>query len=59
MHGIVADTVKAAGTSVAICLVVGPVMIPLLRRLRAGQSIRDDGPNATWLRPGPPPWGVL
>ncbi len=59
MHGIVADTLKAAGASIAICLVVGPLMIPLLRRLRAGQNVRDDGPKRHLAKAGTPTMGGI
>ena len=37
-----------AGTFI-LTLIAGPVVIPMLRRLKFGQTIRDDGP-ATHLK---------
>jgi len=59
VHGIVTDTVVAAGISILICVVMGPFVIPLLRRLRAGQSIRDDGPKRHLAKAGTPTMGAL
>ena len=36
----------ALATSFAICAASGPVLIPLLHKLKFGQSIRDCGPQA-------------
>jgi len=59
VHGIVTDTVVAAGISILICVVMGPFVIPLLRRLRAGQSIRDDGPKRHLAKAGTPTMGGI
>ncbi|MGI6176635.1 MAG: phospho-N-acetylmuramoyl-pentapeptide-transferase [Christensenellales bacterium] len=40
-----------------ICLVLGPVVIPLLRRLKFGQTIRDDGPQSHLSKAGTPTMG--
>ncbi len=31
--------------SLGTCIIIGPVMIPALRRLKFGQSVRSDGPQ--------------
>ncbi len=36
----------ALATSFVICAASGPVLIPLLHKLKFGQSIRDCGPQA-------------
>ena len=41
-----------AGTFI-LTLIAGPIIIPMLRRLKFGQTIRDDGP-ATHLKMGIP-----
>lgn len=33
--------------SLMTCLMIGPVMIPALRRLKFGQSVRNDGAAAS------------
>ncbi|NLK51664.1 MAG: phospho-N-acetylmuramoyl-pentapeptide-transferase [Syntrophomonadaceae bacterium] len=47
------------GTSLVICLVLGPVLIPLLRRLKFGQWVRDDGPQRHLAKAGTPTMGGL
>ena len=42
-----------------IATILGPVMIPLLRRLKAGQSIREDGPQTHLIKEGTPTMGGL
>ncbi len=39
--------------------ILGPVMIPLLRRVNAGQSIREDGPQTHLIKQGTPTMGGL
>ena len=36
-----------AGVSFAIAVLLGPISIPLLHRLKFGQSIREEGPSIT------------
>ena len=43
--------------SVLICLCSGPVLIPLLRRLKFGQFIRSDGPATHLGKSGTPTMG--
>ena len=43
--------------SLAVCLIIGPVLIPALRRLKFGQSIRDDGPQRHLQKQGTPTMG--
>ncbi len=43
--------------SLGTCLVIGPVMIPALRRLKFGQSVRTDGPQRHLLKQGTPTMG--
>lgn len=42
-----------------ITLVLGPIVIPLLRRLKVGQSIRNEGPKSHFLKSGTPTMGGL
>lgn len=46
-------------TSLVITLVLGKIGIPLLRRLHAQQSIREDGPQAHLAKAGTPTMGGL
>jgi len=43
--------------SLGLCLVSGPLLIPLLRRLKFGQSIRSDGPMRHLVKAGTPTMG--
>jgi phospho-N-acetylmuramoyl-pentapeptide-transferase len=53
----VGDVLLALIISTATCLVIGPVLIPALRRLKFGQSVRDDGPKRHLLKQGTPTMG--
>lgn len=43
--------------SVIIGLIMGKVFIPMLKRLHAGQSIREDGPQSHLVKEGTPTMG--
>ena len=47
----------AFAISLAVCLVIGPVLIPALQRLKFGQSVRDDGPERHLKKQGTPTMG--
>lgn len=47
----------ALATSFVICAASGPVLIPLLHKLKFGQSIRDCGPQAHQKKSGTPTMG--
>ncbi len=47
----------AALTALLICFVFGPKIIEALRRLKIGQSIRDDGPQTHLKKGGTPTMG--
>lgn len=40
-----------------ITLILGPIVIPVLRRLKVGQSIRDEGPKSHYSKSGTPTMG--
>ncbi|WZL74736.1 phospho-N-acetylmuramoyl-pentapeptide-transferase [Clostridiaceae bacterium 35-E11] len=42
-----------------ITLILGPIVIPMLRRLKVGQSIRDEGPRSHMKKSGTPTMGGL
>lgn len=42
-----------------ITAILGPIFIPFLRRLKAGQSIREDGPQAHLVKAGTPTMGGI
>jgi phospho-N-acetylmuramoyl-pentapeptide-transferase len=43
--------------SFLIALFLGPVVIPVLRRLKVGQSIREEGPKSHYKKSGTPTMG--
>ena len=45
--------------SIVICLVTTPVLIPFLRRLKFGQSIREEGPSWHRIKSGTPTMGGI
>lgn len=47
----------AAGVAFLVTLVLGPVVIPLLHRLRFGQRVRSDGPSRHLQKTGTPTMG--
>lgn len=49
----------ALATSFVICAVSGPVLIPLLHKLKFGQSIRECGPQEHQKKSGTPTMGGL
>ncbi|MDQ0286974.1 phospho-N-acetylmuramoyl-pentapeptide-transferase [Desulfofundulus luciae] len=50
---------KALLISLAVTLLLGPLTIPLLRRLKFGQSIRNDGPVTHLSKGGTPTMGGI
>jgi phospho-N-acetylmuramoyl-pentapeptide-transferase len=51
------ELLYAAGLAFIIALLVGPVVIPILRRLKFGQSIRQEGPERHLAKAGTPTMG--
>lgn len=45
--------------SFVISVILGPVVIPILRRLKFGQTVRDDGPQSHLKKSGTPTMGGL
>lgn len=41
-----------------VTAIAGQILIPVLRRLKAGQSIREDGPTWHMSKQAPPPWAA-
>lgn len=46
-------------TPLIISLVLGPIFIPILRKLKIGQSIRNDGPQEHLKKAGTPTLGAI
>ncbi|MEN6413706.1 MAG: phospho-N-acetylmuramoyl-pentapeptide-transferase [Veillonellales bacterium] len=49
----------AAGVAFFIALLIGPLIIPVLRRLKFGQSIRREGPKRHYAKAGTPTMGGI
>lgn len=47
----------AGGMAFVIALIVGPLVIPVLRRMKVGQSIREEGPQRHYAKAGTPTMG--
>lgn len=52
-------SVMAVLVSFCLSAVTGPVMIPFLKRLKIGQTVRDDGPASHLKKTGTPTMGGL
>ena len=51
--------VLAALVAFGIAIVLGPIVIPILRRLKVGQNVRDDGPKSHLSKAGVPSMGGI
>lgn len=51
------ELIYAAGAALIICLCTGPFLIPMLHRLKYGQSIRSEGPQRHHEKAGTPTMG--
>ncbi|MGI6435350.1 MAG: phospho-N-acetylmuramoyl-pentapeptide-transferase [Syntrophomonadaceae bacterium] len=50
-------SIMAAAIAFAVTAAMGPVIIPVLTRLKFGQNIRDDGPQRHMVKAGTPTMG--
>lgn len=53
------DIIRMVGTAFLITLILGPIVIPLLKRLNIGQSIREEGPKSHLSKSGTPTMGGI
>ena len=53
------DSIIALLISFAVCAALCPVMIPVLHRMKFGQEVRDDGPQAHLKKKGTPTMGGI
>ncbi len=53
------DIIRVILTSFIITLILGPIIIPMLRRLKIGQNVRDDGPESHLVKSGTPTMGGI
>jgi phospho-N-acetylmuramoyl-pentapeptide-transferase len=59
MQGIVITTLLALGIAVLTVVLMGPLVIPFLTKLKVGQSIREDGPQRHLRKAGTPTMGGI
>mgnify|MGYP000969597234 CR=1 FL=1 len=53
------DIIRTIFISFVITLILGPIIIPLLRKLKIGQNVRDDGPRSHLAKSGTPTMGGI
>ena len=51
--------ISALLVALAVSLALGPIAIPMLRRLKFGQSIREEGPKSHQAKSGTPTMGGI
>lgn len=51
------EALKTMGLAAAITIILGPAIIAILRRLKAGQTVRSDGPRRHINKTGTPTMG--
>ncbi|MBQ4518199.1 MAG: phospho-N-acetylmuramoyl-pentapeptide-transferase [Clostridia bacterium] len=51
--------ILSAACSIIICLIITPLLIPFLKRLKFGQSIREEGPSWHQKKSGTPTMGGI
>ena len=53
------DIFTAAAIAAGVVIMLGPILIPLLHKLKFGQSIRDEGPASHKVKSGTPTMGGI
>ncbi len=53
------DIIRTIVISFVITIILGPIFIPLLRKLNIGQNVRDDGPSTHLKKSGTPTMGGI
>ncbi len=53
------DIIRTIIISFVITLILGPIIIPMLRKLKIGQNVRDDGPKSHLIKSGTPTMGGI
>ncbi len=51
------DIIRVIVIAFAISIILGPIIIPILRRLKVGQNIRQEGPKSHFKKSGTPTMG--
>ncbi len=53
------DIIRTIVVSFIITIILGPIFIPLLKKLNIGQNVRDDGPKTHLKKSGTPTMGGI
>ena len=53
------DIIRVVIISFIITIILGPIVIPILKRLNIGQNVRDDGPKTHLSKTGTPTMGGI
>ncbi len=53
------DIIRTTLISFIITIILGPIIIPLLKRHKIGQNVRDDGPETHLVKSGTPTMGGI
>ncbi len=59
MQGFMVSTLMGAGIAIGISVIMSPLVIPFLTRLKVGQRIRIDGPQRHFSKSGTPTMGGI
>ncbi len=59
MPGILLQSFWAGLIAITISIILGPILIPFLTRLKVGQSIREEGPARHYAKAGTPTMGGI
>ncbi len=51
--------ILASLAAFVLSIVLGPIVLPILRRIKAGQTVRDDGPQTHLQKNGTPTMGAF
>jgi phospho-N-acetylmuramoyl-pentapeptide-transferase len=57
VQGYLVNVFLAAGIALVVTVIMGPVIIPFLTRLKMGQNIREEGPERHYIKAGTPTMG--
>ncbi len=59
MQSYLINALLAAVVAIVVSLIMGPIVIPFLKKLKVGQNIREDGPRAHFAKAGTPTMGGI
>lgn len=59
MNGVILRSLFALLTAFGISALLGPIVIPMLKRMKFGQNVRDDGPKTHLAKQGTPTMGGI